>query len=283
MSQRARMTVGTLIGAATIGIGVVSLGRYVMKRRIAREIAELHDAASGPGRGVITESDLAGLPEPVQRWLRWANVVDREYPVTVRLSQEGEFRLREDQAWMQFTATQHYTTNPPGFVWSASMRMMPLVAITGRDRYRDGIGDIDMRLASLVPVARKRGGGLNQGALLRYLNEAMWFPAAMISPYITWQERDSMSAIATMTYGGESASATWHFDDEGRVITMTADRFNDDRNAMLPWSTPITDYGEFAGVRIPTQGTGVWHYGRGDFTYIRLRIVDIEWNTPLER
>jgi hypothetical protein len=30
----------------------------------------------------VTGEDLAGLPEPVQRWLRWSNVVGRPYPVT---------------------------------------------------------------------------------------------------------------------------------------------------------------------------------------------------------
>lgn len=187
MSMRARIAVGTLIGSAVTGIGLVSLSRFAMNRRIENEVHDLHGATSDTHPSIITDADLEHLPEPVRRWLRWANVVNREYPARVQLLQEGEFRLREDQVWMPFTATQHYTTDPPGFIWSASMRMMPLVSIAGRDCYRDGIGDIDMRLASLIPVARKRGGGLNQGALLRYLNEAMWFPAAMISPYIMWQ------------------------------------------------------------------------------------------------
>ena len=54
------------------------------------------------------------------------------------------------------------------------MHMAPLVSLFGRDRYVNGEGDMDLRL-SLLPVARKSGGGLNQGDLLRFLTEATWF------------------------------------------------------------------------------------------------------------
>jgi hypothetical protein len=154
------------------------------------------------------------------------------------------------------------------------------VPVAGRDRYAGGEGSITMRLLSLIPVAGKRGGDLNQGALLRYLNETMWFPAAAISPYITWAERDANSAVATMSYGGVTASATFSFDDEGRLTTMTADRYNDAKGQFLPWSTPISAYGEFDGVRVPVAGEGVWEYDSGDFSYIRLRITEVEYNRP---
>ena len=67
------------------------------------------------------------------------------------------------------------------------------------DRYVDGRGSIEMRLLGLMPVANARGERLDQGALLRYLNETMWFPAAVLSPYIAWEGIDATSARATMT------------------------------------------------------------------------------------
>jgi hypothetical protein len=61
---------------------------------------------------------------------------------------------------------------------------------------------------------------------------------------------------------------------------MTAERFDNARKAILPWATPISDYGEFAGIRVPVQGAGVWHYEQGEFPYIRLRVTDLEYNRP---
>jgi Family of unknown function (DUF6544) len=256
-----------------------AVSRVAFDRRVAGEGQQLVAASNGRSR-LVAEADLVGLPEPVQQWLRWSNVLGTPYPVTVRLRQEGQFRTGQDRGWMPFTAQESYTTDPPGYLWAATFTIAPLVTVRGRDRYAEGQASIDMRLLSLIPVANDRGPGLNQGALLRYLNETMWFPAGVLSPYITWQAGDRRSAVATMGYGGVSASATFWFDDQGRLIDMTAERFDNARKAILPWSTPISDYGQFAGIRMPVQGAGVWHYEQGEFPYIRLRVTDLEYNRP---
>src|SRR5262249_42610595 len=142
----------------------------------------------------LSEADLAGLPEPVQRWLRSARVVGSSRPATVRLKQAGQFRLGQDRGWLPFRAEEYFTTDPPGFVWVVRMQLAPLLWIAGRDRYTNGTGSMQMRLLSLIPVANRRGGGLNQGAVLRYLNEMMWFPAAAVSPYVAWEALDAQSA-----------------------------------------------------------------------------------------
>ena len=99
----------------------------------------------------------------MQRWLRASGVVETaDSSQSVRLTQQGEFRLGADKPWMPMHATEYYTTNPPGFLWNASMEMFPLVHVTGRDRYFQGTGDIEMRIASLIPVASKSGGNLEQ-------------------------------------------------------------------------------------------------------------------------
>jgi hypothetical protein len=256
-----------------------AVSRVALDRRVAGEVQQLVAASKGRSR-LVAEADLVGLPEPVQQWLRWSSVPGSPYPVTVRLRQEGQFRMGQDRGWMPFTAQEYYTTDPPGYLWTATFTMPPLVTVRGRDRYAEGQASIDMRLLSLIPVANDRGPGLDQGALLRYLKETMWFPAGVLSPYITWAARDRRSAVATMGYGGVSASATFWFDDQGRLTDMTAERFDSASKAILPWSTPISGYGAFAGIRVPVQGAGVWHYEQGEFPYIRLRVTDLEYNRP---
>jgi hypothetical protein len=137
-----------------------------------------------------------------------------------------------------------------------------------------------MRLLGLFTVARDSGPAMNHGGLLRYLNELMWFPAGAISPYITWDAIDETSARATMSYGGVSAPATFVFDAQGRLTTMVADRFDRDDGRVNPWSTPITEYGTFDGVRIPVAGEAVYARAPGDFPYIRVRITALEYNRP---
>ncbi len=72
------------------------------------------------------------------------------------------------------------------------------------------------------------------------------------------------------------------FGEEGRLINMMAERYNEARGRMLPWSTPIRAYGEFSGIRVPVEGEGAWKYESDDFTYIRLRITELEYNQAAE-
>ena len=252
--------------------------RRSFQARIERETAALLAARQERPGHVVSEADLERLPLPIQRWLRAAGVLGKPIPAVVRIAQEGEFRLGPDKSWMPFTATEYFTITFPGFLWKASMEMKPLVSIEGRDCYVQGIADIEMRLAGLVPVAKSSGGNLTGGALLRYLNEMMWFPAALLLPNIAWEPIDDASARATVTDRGLSVSAVFHIDPEGRLVNMTADRWNDTEHAFLPWSTPLTGYGTFAGLELPNAGSGVWKTGPDAYAYIRLRVTNVEYD-----
>jgi hypothetical protein len=273
-----------IAGAATAALAVfaaAAIGRASFERRIDEERAALLAASRAPEPRVVTEDDPRALPDPVQRWLRWAQVAGKPIPAAVRLTQEGRFRQGEGRAWMPFTAEEHFTTDPPGFVWKTTMRMAPGLSIVGRDAYVAGRGSIDMRLFGLIPVARASGPALDQGALLRYLNETMWFPAAALSPHITWEPVDAQSARATMRYGGVTGEATFIFDGMGRPVDMVAERQDLARGQLETWSTPLQEYGEFGGVRVPVTGQGIWRYDTGDFAYIELRITDLEFDPPM--
>jgi hypothetical protein len=278
MIDRRRLLVLTLSVALIAGGLAAGIRRRAFRDRIDHEVAQLLDSARTPAIGVVGEADLERLPDPVQRWLRASGVVGTAIPATVRLTQTGAFRLGANKPWMPMYASEYYTTNPPGFLWTASMEMFPLVHVTGRDRYARGVGDIDMRVASIVPVAQKSGGNLNGGALLRYLNETMWFPAALVLPNVEWEPIDESSARATITDAGQSVSAVFVFDAEDHLVNMTADRWNDSEQAMLPWSTPITDYGNFNGIDVATAGTGVWKTGADAYEYIRLKVTDVDYD-----
>jgi hypothetical protein len=279
VSKRAKIVLGGIAAIVAVVAGVVFVARTVFERRIGAETAALLATAQEPPLAVVTEENLADLPEPVQRWLRWAQVVDTPYPRTVQLTQQGQFRLGQNAGWMPFTALEVYTTNPPGFLWQTSMRMFPGVSIVGRDRYAEGEGSIQMRIMGLIPVANASGRDLNQGALLRYLNEIMWFPAAALSPFISWTDAGPDAATATITDGGIGAEATFFFDAQGRPVDMRAVRYDMGSNALQEWSTPLRAWGEFGGIRVPVEGSGVWKYPAGDFDYIELEITGVEYES----
>jgi len=185
-----------------------------------------------------------------------------------------------DQPWMPVDAEQYFTTDPPGFEWIARLKVNPLMWVTGRDRYFDGEGAMDMLAVSLVPVVHARGPELNQGVLLRYLTETVWFPSAVLSTLITWEPIDSESARATLEYRGTRASATFTIDDDGAVLRADANRYREERGryTLRPWSIPINAYGEFAGTRMPVAGDATWRLENGDLPYYRWRITSLTYD-----
>jgi hypothetical protein len=152
-----------------------------------------------------------------------------------------------------------------------------------RDSYVRGTGRMYITVGGLFPVGDMQGPEMDQGSMMRYLNEMMWFPPAFLSDYITWEAIDDHSARVIMEDHGQRISAVITFDDEGRLTNFTGERYRDSgdgRSERLLWSTPVTEYGEFAGLRLPVSGRGVWHLESGDLTYIELEILEVEYNRP---
>jgi hypothetical protein len=269
----------TLVGLVGLGAAVTVVGRIVYQRQMAGEIDALLRDARPTASMTVSDRDLQGVPESVRRWLRYSQVVGRERPTTVRLRQEGQFQM-ESRGWLPYKAQQYFTTDPPAFLWKASFRMLPLVSVAGRDQYRHGEASLQMRILSLLPVANKTGGGLNQGDLLRYLGELQWFPAAALADYLTWEELGAGSARATMSYGGITASMTFFFGDDGRLLEARAIRYNDARGRNERWVNRNDSDQVFGGIRVPAVGEARWEYDSGHYPYIRWHLSDLEQNRP---
>jgi hypothetical protein len=270
------LTIALVVAAVVAIVAIVAATAF--ERRIRREIDAVSAEAYGSRTGPVGLPDLDKLPHPVQQWLQYSGVIGTTPPSTVRLRQQGEFDL--GRGWMPFTAEQYFMTGPPGFVWKASFRMAPMLWVIGRDQYRAGVGSIDMRLLSLVPVARKTGGGLNQGALLRFLGEMQWFPAAALSDYIRWEAVDATSARATMSYGGISASMMFIFGGDGRLLEERATRYNDARGRDEAWGNRNDADRKLGGFVLPAVGEARWDYAEGPFPYIRWTITSLEQDRP---
>ncbi|MBD0255013.1 MAG: hypothetical protein ICV83_04775 [Cytophagales bacterium] len=235
-----------------------------------------------PAGQVVTPQLLSGLPASVQVWLRRSGVVGREMIHTAHLVQRGQMRTKPNGKWMPFTAQQYVTVDQPGFHWVADVEAAPLVHLAGRDQYQRGRGYLLIQLLSLFPVARAEGRQIDQGTLLRYLGEIVWCPAAALQDYITWQQIDPSRALATMRYGGISASGVFTFNQAGDVISFSARRYYDRKEGatLEDWLVRVDpeSYRVFDGIRVPTRSTVTWQLKEGDFTWYTLQITGVVYN-----
>lgn len=268
-----------LLGIVVL-IVIVGFVRYSFtSNRVAQDMLN----AAQPQAPVVTSAMLDGLPAPVQRYMQVSGVVGRPVAKSARLRQTGRIRATADAAWMPLRAEQIYSVNPPAFLWSAQATVAGLPAMRVRDTYTAGHGHMFATVAGLVPVMDMRGPEMDQGSLMRLLNEMMWFPSAYLSANVTWQAVDDNRAQVTLTDGDLAVTATMTFDDQGRVTNFLADRYRDNGDGtatLMPWSTPISEYRVYpSGLLLPSRGTGVWHLPSGEeLIYVELEILDVEEN-----
>jgi Family of unknown function (DUF6544) len=229
---------------------------------------------------IVTEAMLENLPEPVKRYLRYAGVVGKPIPRTVRLKQHGRFRMNPERPWMSITAEEYYSINPPAFVWIASAKMGSIPLFRGRDMYQAGKGNMNIRVGSVMTVVNAVGDAIDQGSMMRYLSEIIGFPAAFLCDNISFEAVDNHSAKVTLTDCRKTAAGTLFIDEQGRLTDFVALRYTDmnGKYELETWSTPITAYGEFEGLRLPSAGKAVWKLKEGDLEYVDVDITDIEYD-----
>ncbi len=124
----------------------------------------------------VTEAMLESLPPPVQPYLSYTGVVGRPIARTVHLAQSGRMRLGPGQPWLSLRAKQYHSVQPPGFVWDGAVRAGPVAIGRARDMYVDGKGSMLVKALSLFGVVDAQGEEIDQGAMMRYLSEMVWFP-----------------------------------------------------------------------------------------------------------
>jgi len=276
-----KLVLAGLAVAAGLGIFVVWNASHRFDRQVDRRIEAMLDAGRSEGR-VVTDADLADLPEPIARWLRHAGVVGKPIPTTVRLRQRGRIRQSPESPWMSFRADQYYTIDPPGFVWRVSASIPPGIPVRGFDALDDGRGTMQMKPLALFSVVDASGPTIDQGAALRYLQETVWFPFAALSPSIVWNPIDASRARATLSIGSDEVSGVVHVDDAGRVTLFEALRYRDEAPApaLRPWQAVTREDRELSGIRVPTAGEGVWALDDGPFVYVELEILELEYDVP---
>ena len=171
----------------------------------------------------------------------------------MHLKQKGSFRTKEGQKWLPLVAEQYYTVQPPAFLWHGVIKQNPLLSISARDRFSDGHGSLLVKLLCLVTLVDARGPEADQGELLRYLSEIVWFPTAWLADYIEWQAIDAQSARATIQHRGVTASAVLFFNGQDQLMRMIAQRYRlvNGKCVLEQWETLGGEYKEVNGMYIP--------------------------------
>jgi hypothetical protein len=272
---------GTIANIIVLIPSVIGYGFWNFNRMVDRELESLLAVPASEKR-VLTGEMISGVPPAVRKWLERSNVVGKEIARTVQLRQTGQMRSEPGGRWMAVDANQWFITGKPGFLWKADVAAAPGISMVGRDKYVDGKGFLLIKALGWFAVADAKGPDVDQGTMLRYLAEICWFPAAALDDCIRWREIDSLSAEATMSYAGVTASGIFRFDGSGDLKGFEARRYyhRETGSTLEDWVVQIEPegYTEFEGVRVPARSAVTWRLKDGDFTWFKLQITDIRYN-----
>ena len=275
------------LGAAVIAGGLAGL-LVATSRRFGRIVAadrrRLLDRSRPPHAPAVTEEMLAGLPEPAQRYLRYAGLMGRPLVDTVRVRQSCRMRPAPNGFSLPLVAEQWYSVEPPGFIWDATVPVAGIPLVRGRDGYIDGRGMMTIKGGSLVPFVDASGPEMDQASLLRHLSEMPWFPSAFLRDRVSWEAIDDTSVRVSIVDGDLRATGVMEIDPDGRLV-----EFRSERHAMVgksfelrPWSASTYAYGEFEGLRLPVRGAAVWTLPDGTkLPYIEVELTDVASDPPI--
>lgn len=275
-------TIANVIVLLAAGYGFAVHGPYSFRAEYGKLVRARLAEPTTPR--ILTEADLAGLPEPVQSYLKQSGSVGQPQVHHFKAVWRGRIRGGPDDPWMPFTAEQYNFVNEPSrfFHLTASRSGIP---VDGIHVFALGEATMRIKLLSLLPIVSAGGEEMTRAETVTLLNDmAIIAPSALLESAVRWEPIDSRSARALYSVGSNTVSAVLTFNASCELVGFVSDDrlvASPDGTRFTPmrWSTPITGYKRMGPYRVASCGEARWHPGAGDdYSYIELELVDLEVN-----
>ncbi len=258
-----------------IGLLIIILitGKMNLSFQFNKEVKELFSQSKNISTNKFSFQQLAALPEPVQRYFRYALKDGQSFISYARITHDGEFKTGIDKKWIEIKGEQYATTERPGFIWKGTTSMF-----VARDMYIADQGRLVVSLFSLFKVVDAKGEQYNQGELLRWLGESILYPTNLLnSERLQWIPIDAHSSRLTFNYNNLSLFFIISFNDLGEIVQMETKRYMDKTN-LETWVIKCTNYKEVNNVMVPLSFEVLWRLEKGDFSYAKFNIKKVEYD-----
>lgn len=248
-------------------------GKIRVERQEKEEIEKLKSLAADLSGQIYREEQLEGLPEPVQRYFRHVLKDGQSYVSSVRLAHNGEFKTSLDREWISIEGEQFFTAEEPGFLWVGKTALF-----TARDMYISGKGRIVVSLLSLFKMVEGKGEIYDQGELLRWLGESVWFPTNFLPrPELQWQSLDKDTALLSFQHRGMSLDYRVSFNEKGEITELETQRHMGNEG-LKTWIGRLRDYEEASGMKVPMIIEALWKLDGEEHSYARFNVTEIHHN-----
>lgn len=273
MKKKKPMFVTLIIIGSIIALFIA--GRTYNSIQFNHEVKTLFSQAGQVSYKKFSYIQIQNLPDPVQRYFRFALKEGSPYISYARLKHSGQFKTGPSKEWVDIQGEQYFTTQIPGFVWKGSTTMF-----TARDMYLSNRGKLTVSLLSLFGIVDGQGEIYDQGELLRWLAESVWFPTNLLpGDNLQWVPMDGTSARLNFTYNNICITYLVSFDDFGAITEFKTKRYMNENDLEI-WVGKVTDYREKAGMMIPFAIEALYQLKDGDYSYAKFYLNEIEYDVP---
>jgi hypothetical protein len=266
-----------IIAFSILGLILLALiiGKINLSIKFRKQVKELFALSKKISEQQFLKSKIDRLPEPVQRYFNHILKEGQPFISYARIKHEGQFKADLNKDWMSIKGEQYATTEKPGFIWKGTTAMF-----TAQDMFLADKGRLIVSLFSLINVVNAKGKQYDQGELLRWLGESILYPTNFLtSEKLNWFPNDDKTAKLTFNYNGLSLFFKITFNDIGEITEMETKRYMDLKN-LETWVIKVADYKELNKVIIPTTFEVLWRLEKGDFSYAKFNITEIEYDKP---
>lgn len=257
-----------------VGVGLVSILQIIpwsplgwwAKRNDQRIISREPLADRGADR--VSEADLHGLPDPIQRYINTVGWVGRPRPSFMRITTQASRMLVAgfpSPVAMRFT--QLNAASSPERQRIARGRTAGL-ALEAVDSFVNGTDTLNVMSARFLPLLHRAGRDMDASGLAAWMAEAILIPGALLeredhNHQITWTPIDDKSAGLTVKAFGLTVDGVFTIGDDGLVHTFTTDGrpWVEGRKRYRPagWTMTYDGWVDTAGGKLPTTLKTFWH------------------------
>ena len=228
--------------------------------------AEEFDSQPLKAESILSEKDIAHLPECVKKYLEYTGAIGKSKPQNVYIEFDAEMFRKPGDKPMKSQSVQYnfYGDYSRLFLMKASKMGIPFRAL---HIYKNYQAIFQVKVAELFKVVNLSGEELTKAETVTLLNDMCIFaPGNLIDTRLTWTAIDSLTAKVNLSNGK-------HFVSDDRSALQ-----DDGTMKQIRWTTPVSNYKDFEGRRIPTNGKTIWNYPEGDFTYGLFELKNIKYN-----
>jgi hypothetical protein len=230
----------------------------------------------------MTEADIQELPQAIQKYIRYTGCIGKEKVRNFRAEFKGGIRSQPSVTFMPFHSVQYNFLDEPTRLFYITAKKVG-IRIRGIHIYAEKKARMLIKILGLFTVTDAKGAEMDQSETVTIFNDMCFMaPASLIDKRITWKEIDNKTVTASFKNGSIEISATLYFDENGGVANFISNNRYETTNGRTysnyPWLTPVTEYRNINGYRLPSSAKLIYRYPEEDFCYGEFNLVNIEYN-----